>query len=71
MKLSIEELERILDNEEDIPIEILPNGEIRATDNHGAIQMFDLFLPWLLPERIFKPLTYREDLGGEMAADNG
>ncbi len=53
-KPTIEELESILDDEEDIPIEILPNGEIRALGRSDAA------------ERNFqKPLTMREDLGGE------
>jgi hypothetical protein len=48
------ELEAILQQEEEVPIEILPNGEVRAvgtttsTDRGGR-----------------KPLTMREDLGGE------
>lgn len=50
---TIRELEKILDEEEDTPIEILPNGEVRplgthADELHGG-----------------KPLTLREDLGGE------
>lgn len=50
---TIRELEEILDQEEDTAIEILPNGEIRAL---GATRTE---LPTL------KPLTLREDLGGE------
>lgn len=53
-KPTIEELESLLDDEEDTPIEILPNGEIRALGDSDAA------------ERDFKkPLTMREDLGGE------
>lgn len=53
-KPTIEELERLLDSEEDTPIEILPNGEIRALGSSDGA------------ERDFKkPLTMREDLGGE------
>ena len=53
-KPTIEELENLLDDEEDTPIEILPNGEIRALGGSEA------------SERDFKkPLTMREDLGGE------
>ena len=50
----IDELERLLNSEEDIPIQILPNGEIReigratSADTGGK-----------------KPLTMRENLGGE------
>jgi hypothetical protein len=51
---TIAELEAILQQEEDVPIEILPNGEVRALNSttpaeHGGR----------------KPLTMREDLGGE------
>lgn len=49
---TIEELERLLASEEAVPIEILPNGEIRAltADEREANR---------------KPLTMRENLGGE------
>ncbi len=52
---TIHELERILDAEEDTPIEILPNGEVRARGT-GAAEIGGK-----------KPLTMREDLGGEYA----
>ena len=53
-KPTISELEQLLDSEEDTAIEILPNGEIRAVGESDAI------------ERDYKkPLTMREDLGGE------
>ena len=54
---SISELEAILQHEDEVEIEILPNGEVRAknattvTDRGGR-----------------KPLTMKEDLGGEYAA---
>lgn len=53
---TIAELEAILDKEAEVEIEILPNGEVRAkgqtsTDERGGR----------------KPLTMREDLGGEYA----
>jgi hypothetical protein len=51
---SIADLEAILDSEEEIPIEILPNGEIRAKGDTGALDLGGR-----------KPLTMREDLGGE------
>jgi hypothetical protein len=55
-KPTIQELEELLQSEEDTPIEILPNGEIRA---RGASDP---------AERGYKkPLTMREDLGGEYA----
>ena len=50
---TIRELEEILQNEESAPIEILPNGEIRALGTGSAE----------LGGR--KPLTMRENLGGE------
>lgn len=59
-KPSIRELEELLESEEDTPIEILPNGEIRA---RGASDD---------AERDYKkPLTMREDLGGEYGAGRG
>lgn len=56
-KPTIRELEQILDSEEDTPIEILPNGEIRA-QGKGASEMAG-----------GKPITMREDLGGEYGMD--
>lgn len=53
-KPTIEELEAILDQEEEIPIEILPNGEIRARNQTSSSELAGK-----------KPLTMREDLGGE------
>ncbi len=53
--LSIEELEAILQGDEDVPIQILPNGEIVASDKGGEKN----------GQR--SPLTYRENLGGEYA----
>lgn len=53
-KLSIKELEAILEQEEDTPIDILPNGEIRAKGGANSANL-----------GINKPLTMREDLGGE------
>ena len=51
---TIAQLEAILENEEQIEIEILPNGEVRAKGGTS---------PQELGAR--KPLTMREDLGGE------
>lgn len=53
-KPTIDELERILNQEDEVPVEILPSGEIRAK---GKSQGLDLGGR--------KPLTMREDLGGE------
>jgi hypothetical protein len=53
-KPSIDELMEILNNEESQEIEILPNGEIREK---GASSL------WETGGK--KPLTMREDLGGE------
>ncbi|MXZ48215.1 MAG: hypothetical protein F4Z13_03025 [Candidatus Dadabacteria bacterium] len=52
-KPTIDELEELLEKEEDVPIEILPNGEIRALGK-GSAELQDK-----------KPITMREDLGGE------
>ncbi len=53
-KPTIHELEAILEDEEDMPIEILPNGEVRALGGSD------------LSETGFrKPITMQEDLGGE------
>ncbi len=53
-KPTIQELERLLNSEEDTPIQILPNGEIRPV---GQASKADLGNK--------KPLTMRENLGGE------
>ena len=53
-KPTIQELERLLDSEEDAVIEILPNGEIRAEGTSTSTE-----------RNYKKPLTMREDLGGE------
>jgi len=51
---TIAELERILENEEEVPLEILPNGEVRAQGQTAQSELAGR-----------KPLTMREDLGGE------
>ena len=56
---TIQELEQILESEEETPIEILPNGEIRAI---GTSDREDTGTK--------KPLTLREDLGGEYGNDS-
>ena len=53
-KPTIFELEQLLENEEDVPIEILPNGEVRARNSTGTEELQGK-----------KPITMREDLGGE------
>jgi len=50
----IDELERLLNSEEDTPIQILPNGEIREIGRATAADMGNK-----------KPLTMKENLGGE------
>jgi hypothetical protein len=50
---TIDQLEAILASEEEVPIEILPNGEVRAKGTS------------LQETGGKKPLTMREDLGGE------
>ena len=51
---TIDELEAILASEEEVPIEILPNGEVRAKGQTSAKETGGK-----------KPLTMRENLGGE------
>jgi hypothetical protein len=50
----IDELERLLNTEEETPIHILPNGEIRPLGHATAADIGNK-----------KPLTMRENLGGE------
>ena len=59
-KPTIRELEQLLESEEDTPIEILPNGEIRARGGSDAAERGNK-----------KPLTMREDLGGEYGRGSG
>jgi hypothetical protein len=53
-KPTISDLEKLLNAEEDTPIQILPNGEIRAAGQAGTADLGGK-----------KPLTMRENLGGE------
>jgi hypothetical protein len=53
-KPTIDELEQLLNSEEDTPIQILPNGEIREIGQATAADMGNK-----------KPLTLKENLGGE------
>lgn len=53
-KPTIKELEDLLNSEEETPIQILPNGEIRAIGQTNPINLGTK-----------KPLTMKEDLGGE------
>lgn len=53
-KPSIDDLERLLNSEEDTPIQILPNGEIRELGQASASEIGSK-----------KPLTMKENLGGE------
>jgi hypothetical protein len=50
----IDELEALLNSEDDTPIQILPNGEIRKIGGETAAEVGNK-----------KPLTMRENLGGE------
>jgi hypothetical protein len=59
-KQTIAELEAILQNEEEVPIEILPNGEVRAKGQTSSQELGGR-----------KPLTMREDLGGEYGERRG
>jgi len=53
-KPTIQELEGLLNSEEETPIQILPNGEIRALGQTSPAEL-----------GAKKPLTMRENLGGE------
>lgn len=55
-KLSMQELEALLNSEEETPIQILPNGEIRPIGQTNPAELGGR-----------KPLTMKEDLGGEYA----
>ena len=57
-KPTIDELEKILANEEEVPIEILPNGEVRAKNQTSPSELGGK-----------KPLTMRENLGGEYGGE--
>ena len=58
MKPSIDDLERMLNREDEVMLEILPNGEIREFSEEEKTE--------LRSKR--KLLTMRETLGGEYAA---
>ncbi len=51
---TIAQLEAILENEEQVEIDILPNGEVREKNKTSSLELGNR-----------KPLTMREDLGGE------
>ena len=53
---TIAQLEAILESEEQVEIDILPNGEVRAKGQTSEQELGGR-----------KPLTMREDLGGEYA----
>jgi hypothetical protein len=57
MKPSIDDLQRMLERDDEVMLEILPNGEIRefSEDEKASVRS----------KR--KPLTMRENLGGEYA----
>jgi hypothetical protein len=55
-KPTIAELEKILESEEQVELEILPNGEVRAKGKTSSQELGGR-----------KPLTMRENLGGEYA----
>jgi hypothetical protein len=59
-KPTIQELEALLNSEEETPIQILPNGEIRPV---GQVNPADLGTK--------KPLTMKENLGGEYGGQPG
>ena len=53
-RMTIDEIEALLNSDDEIELDILPNGEVRA---HPAREN----------TKPLKPLTYREKLGGEYA----
>jgi hypothetical protein len=53
-KPTIQELEDILNSEETTPVKILPNGEIQQLNQNSLAEL-----------GAKKPLTMRENLGGE------
>ena len=55
-KPTIAELEKLLQQDEDVPLEILQNGEIRAISKSRRRKKGEL-----------KPITMKENLGGEYA----
>ena len=55
-KPTIQELEDILNSEETTPVKILPNGEIQQLSQNSLAEL-----------GAKKPLTMRENLGGEYA----
>ena len=55
-KATIQELEAILNSEETTPVKILPNGEIQPLNQYSLAELGSK-----------KPLTMRENLGGEYA----
>lgn len=55
---TIAELEAILEKEDEVEIEILPNGEVRAKGQTSDLERGGR-----------KPLTMREDLGGEYCSE--
>ncbi len=59
-KPTIEQLEAILESEEEVELEILPNGEVRAKGQTSAEELGGR-----------KPLTMRENLGGEYSEKKG
>ena len=59
-KPTIQELEALLNSEEETPIQILPNGEIRAIGQPNSADLAGK-----------KPLTMKEDLGGEYYIKRG
>jgi len=55
---TIAQLEQILQSEQEVEIEILPNGEVRAKGQSSNEELGTR-----------KPLTMRENLGGEYACE--
>lgn len=57
MKPSIDDLEKLLKREDEVMLEIMPNGEVREFSEEEKTEV----------RSKRKPLTLRENLGGEYA----
>lgn len=55
--LSIDQIEKLLNREDEATIEILPNGEIREFSDEEKVEA----------RKNRKPLTMKQNLGGEYA----
>lgn len=56
-RMTVEQIEQLLQQDENMPITILPNGEVRAATEQER------------RDRPKHPLTFRENLGGEYGVE--